>query len=132
MVRTFMIAVASAAVFTLSTTAFAQGTATEAKAMLAKTVSAVKADKAKALDMFVAIYGAFAGNVALVLKATGGVFIGGGIAPKILEKLKDGTFIGAFMEKGRMSSLVATIPVRVILNDKTALLGAARVAAKKQ
>ncbi|HKQ03932.1 MAG TPA: glucokinase [Blastocatellia bacterium] len=87
---------------------------------------------AKALDMFVAIYGAFAGNVALVLKATGGVFIGGGIAPKILEKLKDGTFIGAFMEKGRMSSLVATIPVRVILNDKTALLGAARVAAENQ
>ena len=86
----------------------------------------------KALDIFVAVYGAFAGNVALVLKATGGVFIGGGIAPKILEKLKDGTFIGAFMEKGRMSSLVATIPVRVILNDKTALLGAARVAAENQ
>ena len=86
----------------------------------------------KALDMFVAIYGAFAGNVALVLKATGGVFIGGGIAPKILEKLKDGTFIGAFMDKGRMSSLVATVPVRVILNDKTALLGAARVAAENQ
>jgi glucokinase len=87
---------------------------------------------AQALDLFVAVYGAFAGNVALVLKAIGGVYIGGGIAPKILEKLKDGTFIGAFMEKGRMSSLVATIPVRVILNDKTALLGAARVAAEKQ
>ncbi|MFL6215009.1 MAG: glucokinase [Blastocatellia bacterium] len=86
----------------------------------------------QALDLFVAVYGAFAGNIALVLKATGGVYIGGGIAPKILEKLKDGTFIGAFMEKGRMSSLVATIPVRVILNDKTALLGAARVAAENQ
>jgi glucokinase len=86
----------------------------------------------KALDLFVAIYGAFAGNIALVLKAIGGVYIGGGIAPKILEKLKDGTFIGAFMEKGRMSSLVATIPVRVILNDKTALLGAARVATQSQ
>ena len=84
----------------------------------------------QALDLFVAVYGAFAGNIALVLKATGGVYIGGGIAPKILEKLKDGTFIGAFMGKGRMSSLVATIPVRVILNDKTALLGAARVAAE--
>lgn len=83
----------------------------------------------QALDLFVSIYGAFAGNMALVLKAIGGVYIGGGIAPKILEKLKDGTFIGAFMEKGRMSPLVATIPVRVILNDKTALLGAARVAA---
>jgi len=86
----------------------------------------------KALDLFASIYGAFAGNIALVLKAIGGVYIGGGIAPKILEKLKDGTFIGAFMEKGRMSSLVATIPVRVILNDKTALLGAARVAAENQ
>jgi glucokinase len=86
----------------------------------------------KALDQFVAVYGAFAGNIALVLKAIGGVYIGGGIAPKILEKLKDGTFIGAFMEKGRMSSLVATIPVRVILNDKTALLGAAHIAAENQ
>jgi len=83
----------------------------------------------KALDMFAAIYGATAGNIALTMKAIGGVYIGGGIAPKISEKLKDGTFIGAFMDKGRLSSLVATIPVRVILNDKTALLGAARVAA---
>ena len=54
----------------------------------------------QALDLFVAVYGSFAGNVALVLKAIGGIYIGGGIAPKILEKLKDGTFIGAFMEKG--------------------------------
>jgi glucokinase len=82
--------------------------------------------------MFVAIYGATAGNIALTLKAIGGVYIGGGIAPKILEKLKDGTFIGAFMDKGRLSPLVATIPVRVILNDKTPLLGAARVAAESQ
>jgi glucokinase len=86
----------------------------------------------KALDMFVAIYGASAGNIALTLKAIGGVYIGGGIAPKILEKLKDGTFIGAFMDKGRLSPLLATIPVRVILNDKTPLLGAARVAAESQ
>ena len=86
----------------------------------------------KALDLFAAIYGATAGNVALTLKAIGGVYIGGGIAPKISEKLKDGTFIGAFMDKGRLSPLVATIPVRVILNDKTALMGAARVAAGLQ
>ena len=85
----------------------------------------------KALDLFAAIYGATAGNVALTLKAIGGVYIGGGIAPKISEKLKDGTFIGAFMDKGRLSPLVATIPVRVILNDKTALMGAARVAAQQ-
>jgi glucokinase len=84
----------------------------------------------KALDMFAAIYGSVAGNIALTLKAIAGVYIGGGIAPKILDKLKDGTFIGAFMDKGRLSSLVATIPVRVILNDKTPLLGAARVAAQ--
>jgi glucokinase len=85
----------------------------------------------KALDLFATIYGATAGNIALTLKAIGGVYIGGGIAPKISEKLKDGAFIGAFMDKGRLSSLVATIPVRVILNDKTALLGAARVAAQQ-
>ena len=84
----------------------------------------------KALDMFVAIYGAVAGNIALTLKAIGGVYIGGGIAPKILEKLKDGTFIGAFMDKGRLSPLLATIPVNVILNDKAPLLGAASVAAQ--
>jgi glucokinase len=84
----------------------------------------------KALDMFSAIYGAAAGNVALTLKATAGVYVGGGIAPKIIEKLKDGTFIGAFMDKGRLTPLVANIPVRVIMNDKTALLGAARVAAR--
>jgi len=84
----------------------------------------------KALDMFTAIYGATAGNLALTLKSIGGIYIGGGIAPKIIEKLKDGTFMGAFLDKGRFSSLLATIPVRVIMNDKTALLGAARVAAR--
>jgi glucokinase len=83
----------------------------------------------KALDMFVSIYGATAGNVALVLKAVAGVYIGGGIAPKIIEKLKDGTFMKAFTAKGRLAPLLDAIPVRVIMNDKTALLGAARVAA---
>jgi glucokinase len=84
---------------------------------------------AKALEMFTAIYGATAGNIALMLKATGGMYVGGGIAPKIIEKLKDGTFMQAFLNKGRLSPLLETIPVRVIMNDKTALLGAARVAA---
>ncbi|HYE75032.1 MAG TPA: glucokinase [Blastocatellia bacterium] len=83
----------------------------------------------QALDMFSGIYGATAGNLALTLKSLGGIYIGGGIAPKIIEKLKDGTFMGAFLDKGRFASLLATIPVRVIMNDKTALLGAARVAA---
>jgi glucokinase len=84
----------------------------------------------KALDMFTAIYGAVAGNVALQLKAVAGVYVGGGIAPKIIDKLKDGTFMKAFAEKGRLSSMLEAIPVRVIMNDKTALLGSARVAAK--
>jgi glucokinase len=79
--------------------------------------------------MFVSIYGAAAGNLALVLKAVAGVYIGGGIAPKIIEKLKDGTFMKSFTAKGRLASLLEAIPVRVIMNDKTALLGAARVAA---
>jgi glucokinase len=82
----------------------------------------------KALDVFVGIYGAMAGNLALIMKATGGLYLGGGIAPKIIEKLKDGLFMCAFKDKGRMSSLVATIPVHVILDDKTALYGAARCA----
>ena len=82
----------------------------------------------KALDLFVEIYGAMAGNLALLLKSVGGLYIGGGIAPKIIAKLKDGTFVRAFKDKGRMSSLVASIPVHVILDDKTALYGAARCA----
>lgn len=82
----------------------------------------------RALDIFVSIYGAEAGNLALKLKATGGVFVGGGIAPKIIQKLKDLTFMKAFLEKGRMKFLLEAIPVRVILNDKLGLLGAARFA----
>jgi glucokinase len=83
-----------------------------------------------ALSLFVTIYGAVTGNVALMLMATGGVYIGGGIAPKIKEKLADGEFLAAFTDKGRMSSLMESIPVHVILNDKTALLGAAHVASQ--
>jgi glucokinase len=82
----------------------------------------------KALDMFASAYGAIAGNLALMLMATGGLYVGGGIAPKIREKLKDGTFMKAFTDKGRLASLLASIPVRVILDDKTALFGAARAA----
>ncbi|MGH8801351.1 MAG: glucokinase, partial [Casimicrobiaceae bacterium] len=82
----------------------------------------------QALDMFVSCYGAEAGNLALRTMATGGVFIGGGIAPKILAKLKERPFLQAFSAKGRMRSLIEQIPVKVILNDKTALLGAASYA----
>jgi len=79
----------------------------------------------RALDTFVSIYGAEAGNLALTAKTTGGVYVGGGIAPKILEKLKNGTFLSAFFDKGRMEALLKSIPVHVILEPKTALHGAA-------
>ena len=83
----------------------------------------------QALDIFVSVYGAEAGNLALKVVATGGMFVGGGIAPKIIRKLSSSTFLKAFQAKGRMSHLLRDIPVRVITNDKTALLGAGRVAA---
>ena len=83
---------------------------------------------AKALDMMVSIYGAEAGNLALKVLSVGGLYVGGGIAPKILEKLKDGTFIKAFQDKGRLSQLLINMPVRVILESRAALLGAAAYA----
>jgi glucokinase len=79
----------------------------------------------RALDLFTSIYGGAAGNLALQVMAIGGVYIGGGIAPKIIWKLKDGTFMKGFKDKGRLSRIVAPIPVKVIMNEKTALLGAA-------
>jgi glucokinase len=82
----------------------------------------------QALDLFVSLYGAEAGNLALRTLATGGVYIGGGIAPKIIDRLQGPAFMLAFTAKGRLSPLLETIPVRVILNDRTALLGAARCA----
>jgi glucokinase len=84
----------------------------------------------QAMELFVALYGAEAGNLALKIMATGGVFLGGGIAPKILPKLQGAGFMKAFAEKGRFRSLLEAIPVRVILNDETALLGAAHYAAR--
>ncbi|MHB2026126.1 MAG: glucokinase [Elusimicrobiota bacterium] len=80
---------------------------------------------ARAVDIMVSIYGAEAGNLALKIMARGGIFIGGGIAPKLLSKLKEPAFMAAFSDKGRMSRVLKSIPVRVILNDKAALLGAA-------
>lgn len=85
----------------------------------------------RALDMFVDIYGAEAGNAALKFMAFGGVFIGGGIAPKIIEKIKEPTFINSFLRKGRMGPLLERMPVKVIMNNKTALIGAARCAMLK-
>ena len=73
-----------------------------------------------ALDMMVSIYGAQAGNVALTVMATGGVYLGGGIAPKILPRLKEGGFMRAFTAKGRLTDVLERIPVMVILNELTA------------
>ncbi|CAN5212962.1 glucokinase [soil metagenome] len=80
------------------------------------------------LDIFVSLYGAAAGNLALQILATGGIYLGGGIAPKILPKLKEEVFLESFTAKGRMRELLEKIPVRVILNDKAALIGAAHFA----
>ena len=82
----------------------------------------------RAMDLFVELYGAEAGNLALKVMAVGGVCVGGGIAPKIIEKMKSSGFMAAFTAKGRMRQLLQDMPVRVILNDRTALLGAARCA----
>jgi glucokinase len=84
----------------------------------------------QALDAFVSAYGAEAGNVALRMLATGGVFLGGGIAPKNLAAFKrNGLFMTAFLDKGRMRSLLESVPVLVVLNDRAALWGAAHCAA---
>jgi glucokinase len=85
---------------------------------------------AKAVGLFVSIYGARAANVALAFMATGGVYLGGGIAPRMVNRLAGGTFMSAFTAKGRLSPLLDRIPVYVVLNDRAALLGAAEIAAE--
>lgn len=82
------------------------------------------------LDWFVRLYGAEAGNLALKVMSHGGLYLGGGIAPKILPLLQNGSFIDAFLNKGRMSPLLKAMPVKVILNDRTALFGSALRAAQ--
>ncbi len=83
----------------------------------------------RALDLFVEAYGDEAGNLALKLMAKGGVYLGGGIAPRIIDKLKGPAFMAAFTAKGRLEPLLRSMPVKVIANDQTALFGAARRAA---
>ena len=82
----------------------------------------------RTLDMFVSAYGAESGNLALKVLSIGGLYVGGGIAPRILEKLKDGSFMRSFTDKGRLSQLLVNMPVRVILESRAALLGAAAYA----
>ena len=83
-----------------------------------------------ALDLLISVYGAEAGNLALKMMAVAGVYIGGGIAPRILARLQTPTFMDAFLAKGRMRPLLEAMPVKVVLNDKAGLLGAARFASR--
>lgn len=99
-------------------------------AVIAEAGLAGQADIAKqALDLFASIYGAEAGNLALKALSLDGVYVAGGIAPKLIAKLRDGTFMKAFTNKGRYKRLMSSIPVKVVMNEHTALLGAASVAA---
>lgn len=84
-----------------------------------------------ALDLFISLYASEAGNLALKMMAIGGVYLGGGIAPKILPKLAGPLFMQSFAGKGRMQALLESMPVKVITNDNAALMGAARCAASK-
>lgn len=85
----------------------------------------------KALQLFVSIYGSEAGNLAMKMFSIGGMYIGGGIAPKILDEMKAGEFMRRFTAKGRMQHFLSEIPVSIILNENTALLGTAEYARKK-
>ena len=78
-----------------------------------------------ALDTFINVLGAESGNLALKIMATGGLYLGGGLPPRLLPLLADGTFLKSFRQKGRFADLLSRIPVHVILNPKTGLLGAA-------
>jgi glucokinase len=82
----------------------------------------------RSLRLYVSMLGTAAGNLAVTSMAVGGVYLGGGIPPKILPALEQGSFLKAFLAKGRFSDFLSRIPVRVILNDKATLLGAAHIA----
>jgi len=83
----------------------------------------------KALDLWISVYGAETSNLGLKIMSTGGLFLAGGISPKILPRLKGSLFMEAFLDKGRMRPLVEAMPVHVVTNEKAGLLGAARCAA---
>jgi len=83
---------------------------------------------AETMRIFVSAYGAEAGNVALKVLAAGGIYLGGGVAPKSLKIMQDGEFLKAFLDKGRLSPLLQSVPVRIILDETCALLGAAAYA----
>jgi glucokinase len=85
----------------------------------------------QALELWIRVYGAEAANLALKAMSTGGLFLAGGISPKILPKLQGPLFMEAFLDKGRMRPLVESMPVHVVTNDKAGLMGAARCAAAR-
>jgi glucokinase len=78
------------------------------------------------LSVFVSIFGAETGNCALNFMSTGGIFIGGSIAAKIVPKMKDPVFLKSFLDKGRMEALLKDMPVKIVLNDDCGIIGAAR------
>jgi len=83
------------------------------------------------VELFCRLYGAEAGNLALKTLATGGVYVAGGIAPKIVPSMTDGRFRDAFLDKGRMRVLLEQMPVRLVLDTQAGLLGAALLAARE-
>jgi glucokinase len=84
----------------------------------------------RALDLWVSLYGAEAGNLALKTLSLGGVFVAGGIAPKIMPKMSDGTFLREFCRKSKFAALLADVPIHVVLSEEAPLLGAAAEAAR--
>ena len=112
---------------TASCHAIAPGTeAAEMPAAISQSALEGRCDRCgEALELFVEAYGAEAGNLALRTVATAGVYIGGGIAPKVMPALQSGLFIDAFRDKPPLADLLRTIPVAVILNPTAGLLGAA-------
>ncbi len=101
-----------------------------AAAISHQAIVAADSRAAAALHLFVTIYGAFAGDLALTTLARGGVFVAGGIAPKIIDRLRNGEFISNFRDKGRMRPLVEQMSVQVVINQQTGLLGATLAASR--
>ena len=105
----------------------------DAAAAIAAAAAADPAGTAgRAVRLFAGLYGAVAGDIALTMMAAGGIWLGGGIAPKLLPVLEGGGFMGRFLAKGRMRPLVEAIPVRVVLKGDLALWGAARCAQRRR
>lgn len=99
-------------------------------AISAAAIAGSDAQATTAIELFVRVYGAQAGNLALATLALGGVYLAGGIAPKLLPQLRAGDFLRAFCDKGRMAGLLRDVPVAVVLNEEIGLLGAALAAAR--